>query len=152
MENVETLKAWLTMRGLTQFEAQLADLGVAEVDDVSIVEREDLEVLGFEPAQIAVFFGESKPEPKDVKAAAPKNEPLKEKVAASGKRVVRKGTRKRTKGFAPQQVSLNETDTSIDDSNGPALGDLDDEALNHIIHGSSITAATPADNEDTDLL
>ena len=66
-EEALTLSAWLSERGLSQFESVLTDIGVEGVDDLELVEREDLADLGFSIQQMAVFFGES-PQPPSVSA------------------------------------------------------------------------------------
>ena len=132
----ETLQAWLDARGLAQFESKLADLGVEGLEDLSLIERDDLQVLGFNSAQIAVFLGESEPDPKDAAISTSKDRSravAKVKVAASGKRVIKKGSssrRSRTLGFMPKQVA----DASDTHADSPALGA---EALDILMHGSS---------------
>ena len=137
-EDITTLKGWLAARGLAQFEAQLVELGVDGLEDVELLERDDLQVVGLSPEQIAVFMGEAEPDPKDVKVstvkATSRTRVRKEKVAASGKRVVRKGDRSRrarTAGFGPQQVSCDTSEAPTGESAA-----LDDNAINLLFSGS----------------
>ena len=132
----ETLQAWLDARGLAQFESKLADLGVEGLEDLSLIERDDLQVLGFNSSQIAVFLGESEPDQKDAAMSTSKDKSrtvAPAKVAASGKRVIKKGSssrRSRTLGFMPKQVP----DASDTHADSPALGA---KALDILMNGSS---------------